>query len=75
MLTINTRVWFAFTSPNGTTYRTCGTVVKAPRTASGTYTVLTDGEPARQSRHERYIDELTVIPKRSLRLQLRVFDP
>ena len=75
MLTINTRVSLVVTAPNGATYMTCGTVVEAPPTAYGTYTVLTNGEPGRQSRHERYIDALTVIPKRSLRLQLREFDP
>ena len=82
MLTIGTRVWYAVTSPNGATYRTAGTVVEVPRRASGNYTVLSDNglalrdnESARQRRSELPINALTVIPKRSLRLQCRSASP
>ena len=75
MLTIGTRVWYADTSPNGATYTTYGTVVGVPRRASGNYTVLSDDVWPRARRSELPIDALTVIPKRSLRLQLREFDP
>ena len=75
MLTIGTRVWCAVTAPDGAIHATAGTVVEVPPRASGNYTVLSDD----QNVFPRYLvlpaDVLTVIPKRSLRLQLRVFDP
>ena len=75
MLTIGTRVWYADTSPNGAMYRTSGTVVEVPSCASGNYTVLSDDVWPRARRSELPAHALTVIPKRSLRLQLREFDP
>ena len=71
MLTTGTRVWYAVTAPNGATYRTCGTVVEVPLRASGNYTVLSDDAGHGARRSELPIDELTVIPKRSVRLQCR----
>ena len=70
-LTIETRVWYTVTSSDEGTYKVAGTVVKVPRHASGNYTVLSDNVSARQRYHERPIDALSVIPKRSLRLLFR----
>jgi hypothetical protein len=75
MLTIGTRVWYSDTLPNGVHYRTSGTVVGVPPRSSGNYTVLSDDVWPRARRSELPAHALTVIPKRSLRLQLREFDP
>ena len=75
MLTIGTRVWYAVTAPDGAIHSTAGTVVKVPRRASGNYTVLSDDQEVFQRHHALPIDVLTVIPKRSERLQGRSASP
>ena len=75
MLTIDTRVWYAITAPDGSVYATAGTVVNVPSRASGNYTVLSDDQEVFQRYHALPIDVLTVIPRRSERLQGRSASP
>ena len=76
MLSINTRVYFAVTAPDGAIHATKGTVVEVPRLSSGNYTVLSDvTSEVFQRYHALASDWITVIPRRSERLLGRSASP
>ena len=74
MLTIGTRVCYVRPTPTGFFSIHNGTVVEVPSHASGNYMVLDDNVSAPHPHYEVQRKDIKVIPRRSLRLQLQVFE-